>query len=73
MEICHCKYGERVVAMETKLDAVEHILYSNGTRGFVEETRDYINQQKGIWKAVLGIGATLTILQAISTIHILMK
>lgn len=68
-----CLYLERVVALEIKVDNITHDLYSNGQKGFIEETRDYINQQKGIWKAVLGIGAILTILQAISTVHILMK
>ena len=68
-----CLYLERVVVLEIKVDNITHDLYSNGQKGFIEETRDYINQQKGIWKAVLGIGAILTILQAISTVHILMK
>lgn len=68
-----CLYLERVVALEIKVDNITHDLYSNGQKGFIEETRDYINQQKGIWKAVLGIGAILTILQVISTVHLLMK
>ena len=59
--------------MEEKVESIEHTLYSNGTRGFIEETRDYINQQKGIWKAILGMGAVLVILQGLSTVHILMK
>jgi hypothetical protein len=68
-----CLYLERVVALEIKVNNITHDLYSNGQKGFIEETRDYINQQKGIWKAVLGIGVFLAIMQSISTIHILMK
>jgi len=68
-----CLYLERVVSLEIKVNNIDHDLYSNGQKGFIEETRDYISQQKGIWKAVLGIGVFLAIMQSISTIHILMK
>ena len=61
---------ERVAVLETQMKDVKHDLYGNGQKGFIEETRDYISMQKGMWAAVIGIGSLLLVLQGLSTVHV---
>jgi hypothetical protein len=59
----------RLASVENDMELVKHDLYSNGTKGFIQETRDYISKQQGMWLAVIAIGMILTILQSLSTFH----
>ena len=41
----------------------------DGEEGFMESTKRYINEQRGMWKLILGLGVILTLLLTILTIH----
>jgi hypothetical protein len=55
----------RLANLETGQDRINHDLYSNGQPGFIQETRDYIAKQKGMWMAVLALGTLLVVMRPI--------
>ena len=63
----------RLTGVEKDVEDIKHDLYSNGQRGFIEETRDYVSQQRGMWKMILAIGIILGILEGVNTIRSFMR
>jgi hypothetical protein len=63
----------RLATLESEQDRMKHDLYSNGQVGFIQETRDYIAKQKGMWMAVIALGILLTIMQGMVTIRDFMR
>ncbi len=63
----------RLANLETGQDRINHDLYSNGQPGFIQETRDYIAKQKGMWMAVLALGTLLVVMQGAITIRDFMR
>jgi hypothetical protein len=60
----------------TKVENMDRLLNGNSHPGFVQETReavseirDFISQQKGMWKIILAMGVIITILCGIMTIR----
>lgn len=63
----------RMSAQEKSMSDLQHELHGNGQKGFIEDTKDYISKQKGMWMAVLGIGVIMLALQALNTIRDFMR
>ena len=64
---------ERIAGLENDVETIKHDLYPNGQPGFINETRTYISEQRGMWKIILAIGILLGILQGIQTVRDFMR